>query len=505
MKILNPAIRSYIKLRWSYIDQFFHNPTNTQIQTFNDLISSGQFTEFGKKHGFARINNYKEYKKNVPIHTYEDLYPYIKKMMDGEKNVLWPSTIEWFAKSSGTTSDKSKFIPVSNESIEENHFRGIRDVLALYFKNFPQSEFMSGKALLMGGSHKVHEVNDDVSYGDLSAVLLQNMLSWQNMIRTPGLDIALLEDWEEKLEKMAEVTIQEDVRYLAGVPTWTLVLLNKIKENTGETDLHKIWPNLELYIHGGVNFAPYREQFASFFPNKKVNTVDTYNASEGFISGQDIIGHGDNSMLLLLKHGIFYEFMPMEEVGKTNPHTLQLEEVELDTNYALVITTNSGMWRYMLGDTIAFTSLHPFRIKVTGRTKHFINAFGEEVMIENTDHAITMACQKTNAQLHDYTAAPIYFGNEQKGGHEWLIEANLTEEKQQEFVEILDREIQNVNSDYEAKRHKDLALQMPKVTFVKAGTFQSWLKSKNKLGGQHKIPRLSNDRIIIEQLLEFVR
>lgn len=504
MKILNPAIRSYIKLRWSYIDQFYHNPLNTQIRTFNDLISTAQFTEFGKKYDFAQINTYKDFKSNVPIHTYEDILPYIKRMMDGEKNILWSSPIEWFAKSSGTTSDKSKFIPVSNESIEENHFRAIRDVLAIYFKNFPQSEFMSGKALLMGGSHKVHEVNDSVSYGDLSAVLLQNMVSWQNMIRTPGLDIALLEDWEEKLEKMAEVTIKEDVRYLAGVPTWTLVLLNKIKENTGESDLHKIWPNLELYIHGGVNFAPYREQFASFFPNKKVNTVDTYNASEGFISGQDIMD-SDEGMLLFLKHGIFYEFMPIEEIEKENPHTLQLDEVELDTNYAMVISTNSGMWRYMLGDTVAFTTLNPFRIKVTGRTKHFINAFGEEVMIENTDHAITIACKQTDSKLHDYTAAPIYFGDDQKGGHEWLIEAEITEDKKEAFVKILDQEIQNVNSDYEAKRHKDLALQMPKVTFVKSGTFQSWLKSKNKLGGQHKIPRLSNDRKLLDEMLEFVK
>lgn len=502
MKILNPAIRSYIKLRWSYIDQYVHNPLNTQVRTFNDLISSGQFTEFGKKHDFAKINNYKDFKNNVPIHTYEDILPYIKRMMEGERNILWPSPIEWFAKSSGTTSDKSKFIPVSNESIEENHFRAIRDVLALYFKNFPQSEFMSGKALLMGGSHKVHEVNENVSYGDLSAVLLQNMVTWQNMIRTPGLDIALLEDWEEKLEKMAEVTIKEDVRYLAGVPTWTLVLLNKIKENTGESDLHNIWPNLELYIHGGVNFAPYREQFQSFFPNKKVNTIDTYNASEGFISGQDVIG--DEGMLLFLKHGIFYEFMPLEELEKENPHTLQLDEVELNKSYAIIITTNSGMWRYLLGDTIAFTSLAPFRIKVTGRTKHFINAFGEEVMIENTDHAITVACNKTNARLHDYTAAPVYFDNNQKGGHEWLIEVEIEDDQKETFVEILDKEIQNVNSDYEAKRFKDLALQMPKVTFVKAGTFQSWLKSKNKLGGQHKIPRLSNDRKLLEQMLEFV-
>ncbi len=503
MKILNPAIRSYIKLRWSYIDQYLHNPINAQMNTFNDLLSSGQFTEFGKKYNFPNINNIKEYKANVPIHTYEDIYPYIKRMMDGEKNILWPSNVEWFAKSSGTTSDKSKFIPVSNESIEENHFRGVRDALALYFKNFPQSEFMSGKALIMGGSHKVHEHNENVSYGDLSAVLMQNMVSWQNMIRTPGLDIALMEEWEEKLNKMAEVTIKEDVRYLAGVPTWTLVLLNKIQENTGVSDIHEIWPNLELYIHGGVNFAPYRERFASYFPNKTVNTVDTYNASEGFISGQDILG--DEGMLLFLKHGIFYEFLPLEELGKENPQTLQLDEVALHTSYAIIITTNSGLWRYMLGDTIAFTSRYPFRIKVTGRTKHFINAFGEEVMIENTDFAITQACQKTQAILHDYTAAPIYFSNSENGAHQWLIEVDINDNQKQLFIEVLDKELQQVNSDYEAKRYKNIALRMPEVQFVKPGTFQAWLKSKNKLGGQHKVPRLSNDRKIIEELLKFVQ
>ena len=502
MKILNPAIRSFIKLRRSYIEHYTHNPINAQTTTFNDLISSAQFTEFGKKYDFPHINNFKDFKKSVPIHTYEDIYPYIKRMMDGEQNILWPSPIRWFAKSSGTTSDKSKFIPVSDESIEENHFRGSRDILALYFNNIPESEFMHGKVLIMGGSHKVNQLNDDVSYGDLSAVLMQNMAGWQHTVRTPGLDIALMEEWESKLELMAQETSKEDVRYIAGVPTWTAVLLNKIKEQTGENDIHKIWPNLELYIHGGVNFEPYKDQFAKFFPSKPINYIETYNASECFIAVQDILGH--DGMLLCTKHSVFYEFMPLEELGKENPKTLQLEEVELNKSYALVISTNSGLWRYALGDTIAFTSLHPFRIKVTGRTKHFINAFGEEVMIENTDHAITAACKETNAQLHDYTAAPIYFADNNNGAHQWLIEVDIAEDQKENFVTILDQELQNVNSDYEAKRYKDLALRKPDITFVKEGTFTSWLKSKNKLGGQHKIPRLSNDRKIMEELLEFI-
>ncbi len=502
MKILNPAIRGYIKLRRSYIEHYTNNPIHSQTTTFNDLISSAQFTEFGKKYNFPSINNYKDFKKNVPIHSYEDIQPYIKRMMDGEKNILWPSPIQWFAKSSGTTSDKSKFVPVSDESIEENHFRGARDILALYYNNFPESEFMSGKILIVGGSNKVSQHNADTYYGDLSAVLMQNMAPWQHTVRTPSLEIAVMEEWEKKLELMARETAKEDVRYIAGVPTWTAVLLNKIKEQTGEDDIHKIWPNLELYIHGGVNFEPYKDQFANFFPSKSINYIDTYNASEGFIAVQDIVGK--EGMLLCTKHSIFYEFMPLEELGKDHPKTIQLDEVELNTSYALIISTNSGLWRYALGDTIAFTSLNPFRIKVTGRTKHFINAFGEELMIENSDHAITMACKKTNAQLQDYTAAPIYFTDNENGAHQWLIEVDIEEKQKENFEQILDQELQNVNSDYEAKRYKDLALRKPEITFVKAGTFASWLKSKNKMGGQNKIPRLSNNRKIIEELLQFV-
>lgn len=503
MRILNPAIRSYIKLRRSYIEHYTNNPINSQITTFNDLVSSAQFTEFGKKYNFTDINNFKDFKKNVPIHTYEDIFPYIKRMMDGEHNILWPNPIQWFAKSSGTTSDKSKFIPVSDESIEENHFRGARDILAINYNNFPESEFMSGKALIMGGSHKVNQHNDEVFYGDLSAVLMQNMASWQHTVRTPSLDIALMEEWEAKLELMARETAKEDVRYIAGVPTWTSVLLNKIKEQTGENDIHNIWPNLELYIHGGVNFEPYKEQFANFFPSRSINYIETYNASECFIAVQDIVGQ--EGMLLCTKHSVFFEFMPLEELGKEQPQTLQLDEVELDKSYALIISTNSGLWRYALGDTIAFTSLNPFRIKVTGRTKHFINAFGEELMIENSDHAISVACSKTKALLHDYTAAPIYFTDTENGAHQWLIEVDIAEDQKENFKVILDQELQNVNSDYEAKRYKDLALRKPDITFVENGTFNKWLKLKGKLGGQHKIPRLSNDRKIMEELLAFVQ
>jgi len=501
MNILNPAIRGYIKLRRSYIEHYTNNPINAQITTFNDLIGRAQFTEFGKKYNFPNINDFKDFKKNVPIHTYEDIFPYIKRMMDGEQNILWPSPIQWFAKSSGTTSEKSKFIPVSDESIEENHFRGARDILALYYNNFPESEFMSGKILIVGGSHKVNKHNEEVHYGDLSAVLMQNMASWQHTVRTPSLDIALMEEWEAKLELMALETAKEDVRYIAGVPTWTAVLLNKIKEQSGVNDIHEIWPNLELYIHGGVNFEPYKEQFANFFPTKRINYLDTYNASECFIAVQDIVG--EDGMLLCTKHSVFYEFMPLEELEKEHPTTLQLDEVALGTSYAVIISTNSGLWRYALGDTIAFTSLYPFRIKVTGRTKHFINAFGEELMIENSEHAITVACKKTNAHLQDYTAAPIYFTDTSNGAHQWLIEVEIAEDQKENFVAILDQELQNVNSDYEAKRYKDLALRAPEVTFVKAGTFTNWLKSKNKLGGQHKIPRLSNDRKIIEEIMQF--
>lgn len=501
MKILNPAIKGLLKLRWSSIDNYLLNPYSTQMMVFNSLIHDGQFTAFGKDHGFRHINQIKEFKQQVPLHEYDDLKPYIDRMMRGEQNVLWNSPISWFAKSSGTTSDKSKFIPVSNESLVECHYKSAKDVLALYYRNFPQSEILTGKCLTLGGSHELNQLNADSYYGDLSAVMLQNMSFFTHLIRTPDLSIALMQEWEEKIDRMARATINEDVTSIAGVPTWTIVLIKYIFEITGKNNLHDIWPNLELYMHGGVNFTPYQQQFNTLIPSKRMRYLENYNASEGFFAAQDIIDR--DGMLLFLNHGIFYEFLPIEAYKKTDARTLQLDEVELDQQYALVISTNAGLWRYLVGDTIKFVSVNPYRIKVTGRLKHFINAFGEEVIVDNTDAAIASACKRTGAMVADYTAAPVYMNESQNGAHEWLIEFNRAPESITAFTEILDATLQQLNSDYEAKRHKNIALSMPLVHAMPSGTFNAWLKHKGKLGGQHKVPRLSNERGIIDDILHF--
>lgn len=501
MKILNPALKGLLKLRWSFIDNFLLNPQSTQVMVFNSLIDSGQFTEFGRKYNFQHINSIKEYKKNVPVHEYDDLKPYIQKMMEGSQNVLWNTSISWFAKSSGTTSDKSKFIPVSNESLEDGHYKAAKDVLALYYRNFPQSGILTGKCLTLGGSHEINQLNTESYYGDLSAVMIQNLSYFTHLIRTPDVSIALMPEWEEKIQKMAESTIREDVTMIAGVPTWTIVLIRRIFEITGKSNLHEIWPNLELYMHGGVNFTPYQNQFNQLIPSEKMRYLETYNASEGFFAAQDIMGR--DGLLLFLNHGIFYEFMPMEEYGKPYPETLQLEEVEIGKNYALLISTNSGLWRYIIGDTIQFVSIDPYRIKVSGRIKHFINAFGEEVIVDNADFAITEACQACNASVNDYTAAPIYFSNESNGCHQWLIEFDQVPNDIHLFAHKLDVALQKSNSDYEAKRYKSIALSEPQISILPKGTFSNWLKSKGKLGGQHKVPRLSNERNMLEEILKF--
>lgn len=503
MSIISPALKGYMKLRQSAIDNFMLNPIDTQQQVFNELLGSAQFTEYGKRYRFDHINSIAEFKATVPINDYDSFKPFIQRILAGEQNILWPSPINWFAKSSGTTSDKSKFIPVSKESLDDNHFKAGKDVLALYLRQNPQSGFLSGKCLVIGGSHQINQLNAESFYGDLSAVMLQNMPLAAQMVRTPDLSIALMNEWEQKIEMMANTTIQENVTYIAGVPTWTTVLIKRLFEMANTNDLHKIWPNMELYIHGGVSFKPYRKQFERFFPNGGINFLETYNASEGFFAAQD--DTNAEGMLLLLNHGIYYEFMPMEEYGKEHPQTLSLKEVERNKNYALVINTNGGLWRYIVGDTIQFTSLHPFRIKVSGRLKHFINAFGEEVIIDNSDFAIATACEQTGAVVNDYSAAPVYMTGTENGAHEWIIEFEQLPCTIEEYTIALDKALQTANSDYEAKRHKDIALRMPIVHRMPAGGFKEWLKQKGKLGGQHKVPRLSNDRTYIEDMLAFTK
>jgi hypothetical protein len=502
MGIISPALKGYMRLRQSAIDNFMLNPIDTQQQVFNALIGSAQFTEYGKKYNFDKLNNVDDFKKAVPIADYESLKPYIQRILAGEQNLLWSSPITWFAKSSGTTSDKSKFIPVSKESLDENHFKGSKDVMTLYLRQFPQSTFTSGKCLTIGGSHQINQLNADSFYGDLSAVMLQNMPLYSQLVRTPDLSIALMDEWEQKIEMMAHTTMHENVTFIAGVPTWTIVLIKRLFEIAGTDNLLKIWPNLELYIHGGVSFVPYRRQFEKMIPSQQMHYWETYNASEGFFAIQD--NTDSNGMLLLLNHGIYYEFMPMDEYGKDQPQTLSLKEVELNKNYALVINTNGGLWRYLVGDTIQFTSLDPFRIKVSGRLKHFINAFGEEVIVDNTDQAIAVACKETGAVVNDYTAAPVYMTGTDSGAHEWIIEFEHLPCPLDVFVAAMDKALRAVNSDYDAKRHKDMALRMPIVHVMPKDGFKKWLKDKGKLGGQHKVPRLSNERKYLEEILPYI-
>jgi phenylacetate-coenzyme A ligase PaaK-like adenylate-forming protein len=482
---------------WS-IEQWRNDPLAAQLLVWQDLLAAGQYTEFGKAHLFGQIQSLKQFKKQVPIHDYEALKPYIDHMMKGEEHVLWNTPVNWFAKSSGTTSDKSKFIPVSEESLKENHYRASKDVLSFYYAAHPQSELLTGKGLVIGGSHQINSINEEVHYGDLSAVVLQNSPFWSNWLRTPDLSIALMDEWESKIEKLARSTIYENVTSMAGVPTWLIVLLKRILEITGKDTIREVWPSLELYMHGGVSFVPYRQQFERLIGGP-INYLEMYNASEGFFAAQD--GTSEEGMLLMCDHGIFYEFMPVNEFEKEEPRTIQLDEVELGKNYAPVITTNGGLWRYLLGDTIQFTSLAPFRIKVSGRLKHYINAFGEEVIVDNTDQAIALVSRHTGAVVSDYTVAPVYFSEGDNGAHEWLIEFDKEPENLSAFTKELDRTLQSLNSDYEAKRYKDMALRLPLVRSVPKHTFTGWLGSKGKLGGQHKVPRLSNDRSILQEIL----
>ncbi len=501
MKLLSPAISRLARMRMWRIQAWMDNPMAAQREVLQDLVTSAQYTEFGRKHNFKSLYNIREFKKAVPIHEYDDLKPYVQRIMDGEQNLLWNTPINWFAKSSGTTSDKSKFIPVSDESLEDCHFKAVKDVVTMYYEFNPYSDLLTGKGLVIGGSHTVHQLNEESHYGDLSAVLMQNTPFWGSWIRTPELSIALMDEWEDKIEKLARHTIQENVTSISGVPTWTIVLFRRILEITGKQNIGEVWPQLELYMHGGVSFIPYREQFEKLI-GRQIHYLEMYNASEGFFAAQDT--PGSDGMLLFPDHGIFMEFMPLEEYGKDDPQTIGLREVETGKNYALVISTNGGLWRYCIGDTIQFTSLNPFRIKVSGRIKHYINAFGEELIVDNTDKAISIACEQTGAIVNDYTAAPVYFEGNENGAHQWLIEFEKDPARLDHFTYELDLALKALNSDYEAKRYKDIALRLPLVQQLKKGTFNQWLKEKGKLGGQHKVPRLSNDRKYVEEIIDIV-
>ena len=497
MAFINTILGLFTQKRLAQIDYFKANPLKVQRECLQELLSRAATTEYGKKYDFSSILTTEQYKERLPIVHYEDISGYVRRMMEGENNLLWPEEIGWVAKSSGTTDAKSKFIPVSPSSLEDCHFRGGKDVIAIFNRLYPDAGVFSGKTLALGGSSEVSKTNTHCQYGDLSAILISNTPFWVNRMKTPEASIMLMNNWEEKIEKICETTIKEDVRCLAGVPSWFLTVINKILEKTGKNNLHEVWPNLELFIHGGISFTPYREQYNRLLPDPNMKYLETYNASEGFFGLQD--DPNDSSMLLMLDYGVYYEFMPTSELGKSNPRTVLLEDVKTGVNYALIISTNSGLWRYMIGDTIQFTSTKPYKFKITGRTKLFINAFGEEVIIDNATEALNFACRETGADIYEFTAAPIFMGEGKRGAHEWLIEFKNPPADIEQFADLLDSQIQKLNSDYEAKRM--LSLERLHIQIARPNLFNDWLKEKGKLGGQHKVPRLWNDRTHIDELL----
>lgn len=500
MAVFSTMMSWYFRKRLTSLENAIKNAPDVQLAVLKRLVSDARDTEWGKTYDFKSIYTYNDFKNRFPIQDYESLKPFIERVMKGQPDVLWPGEIIWFAKSSGTTNDKSKFIPVSYETLEECHFQGGKDILTYYCLNNPETEIFDGKSLLIGGSHKINAFNENSYYGDLSAVLMNNMPTWANLLKTPDKSIALMDDWELKLEKMANQVIQENVTSISGVPTWTLVLLEKLLAMKGVKDISEVWPNLQLYIHGGVSFTPYREVFSKLIGSSKMRYLETYNASEGFFALQNDLS--DPSLMLMPDYGIFYEFIKVSDLEHSNPETYLLGEVEKGVNYAVVISNSSGLWRYQLGDTITFASTDPYKFTITGRTKLFINAFGEEVVIDNAERAIAHACAVTDSKVREYTAAPIYLDQEDNAGHEWLIEFEKEPHSMHDFATALDAKLKEVNSDYEAKRHKDIALKMPRIKQVPGNTFYNWLKRKGKLGGQHKVPRLSNDRKFLEEILE---
>jgi hypothetical protein len=474
-------------------------PHEVQDEWFEKLITSARDTEYGKKYDFKSIKTPDDFRNRVPVSEYNDLKPYIDRLRKGEQNILWPSDVKWFAKSSGTTGDKSKFIPVTEEALEECHFKGGKDLLSIYCNNNPSTRIFSGKWLGLGGSFNLDDAQADTYYGDVSAIIMENLPFWIQLIRTPDLSVALMDEWEAKIERIAKITIEEDVSNITGVPSWMLVLLNRVLELKQISNIEEIWPNLELFVHGGVSFTPYKDHYHRICPSK-MNYLETYNASEGFFGIQDTLAGED--MLLMLDYGIYYEFMPLGESDQPFPKTLTLDQVEPGVNYAMIISTNAGLWRYLIGDTLVFTSVDPYRIRITGRTKSFINAFGEELMIDNADKALAIACEKSHATIREYTAAPVYFDQNKYASHEWLIEFEKSPENLEYFAEILDNALKSLNSDYEAKRYHNMILNVPLVRSLPQGTFYQWLRDRGKLGGQNKVPRLSNDRNYVEEILK---
>jgi hypothetical protein len=497
MSLINSIASWLMKKRMHQIELFVKYPHEVQNEWKQRLIRDAENTEFGRKFNFKHIHNYEQFKREIPLQDYESLKPFIERTRRGEQNLIWPTEIKWFAKSSGTT-DKSKFIPVSTESLDGCHYNGGRDMVTLYCVNNPETRLFDGKNLALGGSFK-EDIFDNYNsfHGDVSAIIIQNLPMWAEFFRAPDVSIALMDEWESKLNMIATSMMNENVTSIAGVPSWMLVLLKRILDLKQQKDIRSVWPDLEVYFHGGVSFAPYKEQFKQLLNNENVNYLQLYNASEGFFGIQD--QRKSDDMLLMLDYGIYYEFIPVEDVGSSQPRVYNLSEIKTGVNYAMVISTNAGLWRYQLGDTVQFTGTFPYRFIITGRTKHFINTFGEELMVHNTDQAIATASEKANAHVSEYTLAPVFMA-ENAGAHEWLIEFEKEPDNFDYFVYILDSTLKQLNSDYEAKRYNDYVLKPPVVNKLPKGTFYNWLKKNNRLGGQYKVPRLSNSRDVLESI-----
>lgn len=502
-KWINRGFKWYYAQRYRSIQRFIQYPHQVQERLLRQFIDFTKHTEWGRAHQFRTIKNIDQFAQRVPIQNYEGLFPFINRMMMGEKDILWSGQVQWFAKSSGTTSSKSKYIPVTSQNLKKCHIRGTWDTMALFYNNRPDARQFECKSMIMGGSLYQYEPHPKTTIGDVSAIMTYNMPWVGRPFFAPDIKTALLSDWEEKLEKLAQAGANEpNIVMIGGVPTWTIVLFRRILELTGKSNMLEVWPHFQAYIHGGVSFTPYRKQFEAFFPSDQINYQEIYNASEGYFAAQDDFSRND--MLLLLNNGIYYEFLPIEEWHKEQPEAIPLQQVEKGKQYALVITTNSGLWRYTPGDTVMFTSTNPYRIKVTGRMKQFVNAFGEEVIVENTDKAIAQTCQQTGAIVLEYTVAPIYFEGSGQGGHEWVIEFERPPHDMEIFNSQLDLNLQKINSDYEAKRAKSIALKQLRLHPVPQGTFIEWMRFRGKYGGQNKVPRLANHRKYVEEILDFL-
>lgn len=497
-------MRWYLRQRIGRIQKFIKNPHEVQAQVLHDLVAATKHTQWGKAYGYNKIKNGVDFAKQVPISNYDQLKPYIQKMMHGEKDVLWSGQVKWYSKSSGTTSDKSKFIPVTDKNLYSNHIRGNWDTMSLLYHNNPEARVFADKNLFLAGSLTPFDEFPKTTIGDISAIMAHRMPAIGRPFYSPDFKTGLMSEWEEKIERIVQLTKEEKSMYMiAGVPTWNIVLFRRLLEVTGKENILEVWPNLSVYVHGGVGFAPYKEQFRQFLPKDDFVYMEAYNASEGFFGAQQF--SGDDDLLLLLNNGVYFEFLPMEEWDSENPIAIPLKAVEIGKNYELIISTNAGLWRYRIGDTVTFTSKYPYKIKITGRTKQFINAFGEEVMVENTDKAVALTCDETRSIVSEYTVAPIYFSKNGKGSHQWLVEFEKAPENILDFTKRLDKNLQQINSDYEAKRYKSMALEQLKLSALPKHTFHNWMRSRGKFGVQNKIPRLANHRRYLEEILQQVR